>query len=133
MNALITASALGIDVQTIPVEELGDNNYVLGSYQPGSGSSLVKVARFEPFIIYHELAHAIHDRLFPSYITISTLLESDLVADFVAYNLCQIDNKTETTKLTTYDYCQYLRHDLYQVLSMASVVLLYILGLTETL
>ena len=133
MNARDTATALGVTVEHLePGARNPDGSVTLGSYTPGTGGTHIRVRGPFLYTLYHELAHAIHDRLQPTDFIIDNLFYLDAIADLVAVTLCLADDECDCEDLPNFQNLSFNNADdpqmeILRALPMVTNVLSYIL------
>lgn len=131
MTPLDISEKLGVTVITIEKVQVNEDTYVFGAYQPGSGACTIRAIANHPYTILHELAHAIHDRLFPNHQSFDKLLDSELVADFVAINLSLLDGDMPDPDRLSFQWSRDIVEDFARVLPVATAVLTYIMNVIQ--
>jgi len=130
MNPILVAKALDITTITfLGTQHNPDGSVTLGTYQPGSGSHSIQVlAHATDYTIYHEIGHAIHDRLLPRHIQFANLMQCELVADLVAILLCLFDGDLPDPDRLSFQHSEDLVSDLLSAFPVFALVLVYILN-----
>jgi len=127
------AKALGLTINCVLPETVHNDQHdedveIFGTFKPGSNE--INIADIRSQTIYHEIAHAIHYRVFPHHFEFENLLQLELVADTVAMLLCAFDDTPINTEQLSFRHAT--PADVIQATSTASIILAYILYTMES-